>query len=372
MSSPTDDQSAEPGGFRAPTGVVKYLLIPAVLVGSLLFIVGAANFGPMSRDITSPDGIPCDLPVQQDFAGCVQFEEGRSGSYTAEQSPLPAADRPFVRVEQPNNEVRLWVALASLAVVGAIALLGPSLLWRRDLRGYEPRLGRVGPKSPANLLGAIALAGVGLWAAAGFIASDRFVGAVVLGVLWLCVAPSLLGLLDSWTIAITGARSRSKGDDRAGWLGSMEREAELTRLQTLHERFIAVAGIDLALFVLWFSADADLRTALRVADVARQGGSYIVEPKGTGIVLAFGLLLSLMLALAFVPTAVQIRKLATEHVNAALQGLDWDADYAAAKQQRDARKAVLGIDQPLHSRFQQALVISAPLLTSLGTSILSI
>lgn len=372
MSNPADDQGAEPGGSRVPIRFSEHLLILAVLIASLVFIVCAANFGPMSRDFTSPDGIPCDLPVEQAAAGCVPFEEGSSGSYTAEQSPLAATDRPFVRVEQPNNEVRLWVSLASLAVVGAIVLLGPSLVWHRDLAEYEPRLGGRGPKSLANLLGAVLLAGVGLWAAAGYIVSDRFVGAIVLGVLWLCVTPSLVGLLDSWTIAMTGARSRRGSDAGADWVGSMGRERELTRLQTLHERFIALAGIDLALFVLWFSADADLRAALRVADVARQGGSYLVEPSGTGIVLAFGLLLSLMLALAFVPTAVQIRKLATEHCDAAVHGLDWDADYAAAKQQCDARMAVLGIDQPLHRRFQQALVITAPLLTSLGTSFISI
>ena len=278
--------------------------------------------------------------------------------------------RSFVRIEQPNNDARIWTALASLAVVGAVLLLGPSIVWRRKgLGAYAPKDGPLVVKSWWNVPPAAVLLVAGLAGAVSYFAEGQYVAGIVLAVLWIGVTPSVVEILDCWTVAAAGAECTEHAPAPAG---SIERERELLGFSSLHERFVAVAAIELTLFVLWLAADARLRTALRVADVARQGGSYLVDPSGTGFVVAVGLLLAMLLAVAYVPTAVQIRTLAAGHIDAALADADWTSDYAEAKKQRDARVTTMSLDQPLHRQFQRALTVAAPLLASLGTAYLSI
>lgn len=75
-------------------------------------------------------------------------------------------------------------------------------------------------------------------------------------------------------------------------------------------------------------------------------------------------------ALAFFPAASEIRRHAEHLIDETLAGMDDGADFAESSKQRAALAARLGADQPLQARFQSAVIVAAPLATSLFSSLI--
>ena len=367
------DQPTDP--HLRPVAETRRVSTPWVLMATsfgaaLVAVVLVSVFAGLGGELAQPAGLPCDRSVSATSGPCVLFEE-RSPFREAEVTELGADELPFVRIEQPNDLVEVWASAASFAVVLAAAAAMLSLWWRRELERFAPSGTTVfGVKSPVNLVVALVPACLAAVYGGGALVDGDVVEGIVLIVLWLCATPALVALFDCALVAFEGAGASALDSAQTDGSGSV-RERELVALQSLHEKFIGLLGGLLATFVLWLAIDAQLRSAVLVSEVARQNGSYLVEPAETGRVFFWGILLTALLVIGFVPTHLRIRSESAALVEEASAELDWETDFAEAQKQRDARLRALGLDQPLHTRFQNAVAIGAPLLTSVGSSFVS-
>lgn len=333
--------------------------LPAwIIVAALAYVALIAIFPRVSDDITEISGVPCDLPVEGDG----MCQRVGSSDDAAFPTALDLADRPFERIRKPSSEILVWSALGAFAVVSAVALGAAAIHWRKDLGRYPPEGGRLGAKSGGNLVAAAVLAGLGLAAAVGAALSAQYVQAIVLAALWCSAAPSIAAAADCWTIA-----------DSRPWMADAalsERVTRLRELGRLHDRFVALLGGQVTIYVLWLSADVEVKGSTSRTELARQGGDFLNDPHLHGLVVLWGAVLTGLLALAYFPAASAVRTHADDLVDETLSGLEETRDYAEFGRQRAALGSMLGADQPLQARFQGAVIVAAPLFTSLMSSLL--
>jgi hypothetical protein len=356
-----DDLSVE----QRPMWVVLAPVVAILLV--LAYFVAIKRLPYEDADFTTTPSLPCDRP-EDESAECeptpaLPPQDGRA--YEIDRippTPLEADQRPFVRIDKPRDEIRLWSTFGGLASVGSLVLGAIAVAWLRGSRPFTPRPG-LSLKSPWSLAWGLGIAATAVGFTFSNLPSTGRGSALVIFTMWVGAVPALIGVFNCWVIVNLGA-DQFVGPDR-------DHESLIVELRDLHERYVTLLGTQVTLYVLWLSAREEALAAIHETALARMGGTFLRPPAFTSTVVALGLLFTALLAVCYLPTASCLRRIARRHVKMATEDVDW-TDYRGAADLVAARSTAVGLDYSLPDRFQKTVVVAAPLISAILPSVLSL
>lgn len=241
-----------------------------------------------------------------------------------------------------------WAVTSSLTITVAVILFFPTLARRRKQNAEfsPPELGGIwwDAKERLNVITPLVFALVAPVAGFGFrlelsIESPGWLPTLAL---WIVTFVAMVSLLDVHSIATKGAEQFS--------LTTWEGVKRVNRLRSHLDNYLSVLAAQIAAWVLLFAV--------------------VVED--TIFVLAEGGFLTGLLALIYLPTALAVDRLASTMVEARTKNLDWETDFLASRQLRDAYRRELGLDQTLRERFEKGFYVGAPLATALFSSFVNV
>ena len=341
--------AGKPSGKKEPTpgeakDVSDWNLALVVAAVSALFVVLFVAYSALDVPKLSP---ACDRP--EDAAG-VSVCQSSSRSSTKMSAP-------FVRVTSPHVERFAWRTASAALVTVVLVLLVPSYRWWRELRED------LGPERGArsNWLVPVALALL----VAGLVVPTR-----VSRFNWLLILTAIPTLI-SWFAAVPAMATVLDVHATASLGHPQLQEAQTTgvvtakRLREYLRRSVAILGLQIAAWVVWYGAAVRLTDALAAAGLARQGGTYSVTPDGSISVIVYGAVLTALLAFAFVVASSALDRRARGIADILINRDQRQADSEEARKLRAVYYEEMGVERSQRSRFEGSVAISAPLLGAL-------
>lgn len=270
----------------------------------------------------------------------------------------------------PQQFSLVWVLAADAAAALVLAVV--AWRWRRVLLGVfpdcPPGAGRwlLGTKRPVNVLGVLAFAaavalqlpyGPNFDLARSYGVEFHFGAleeAIVRAPIWLASVPVLLSvvtILDVYEVARRGG-NRFVPPDEA-------RVSEFVTLRQTLDSSLWLLGFQLGLWVVSQAAVAEYVIAVASAD--SPGAS--AEPTAGTTIVVMGAVVTAILALLYVPTALAVDAVAMKMLDAAdrLGGVEGVV--------ADDLRPRVGVDQSVQERLYKGLSIAAPLAGALVTTL---
>lgn len=204
----------------------------------------------------------------------------------------------FVRVIPPFVErIAWWTASGALLTLVLAMLIPSSRWWHRLRRDLGPRRGALSdmlvPVALASLVSVLVLLPV--------VGSESRLFSTLIAiptaVSWLAAVPAIAALLDVHATASLGHPALERSETTG--------VAAVRRLRQYLDRLVAILGLQIAAWVVWYGALVRLLDAKDTAGLARQGGTFNVTPRGSISVIVNGTLATALLAFVFLACGVK-------------------------------------------------------------------
>jgi hypothetical protein len=286
----------------------------------------------------------------------------------------------FYRPPCPQQFAWVWISSVYLVLAGVVGVL--SYRWRRDLidelgdgpAGHGPLL--LHARHVVNVLvpgifGAVLVTnflGLGQYGPAfDFTLADHAVVVTPLVAAIVAAGPPVVSIFDIHTVA-RGAGGPFVPPDAAT-------PRRIVALRQALDRFLLVLG---ALLGAWLVASAangeylvtvtELVAAAGAGGEGAGGGEGPLGPTVGNTVIAGGVVLSALLALLYVPTALAVDDVAAQVLELRSQQIGEEHDPDTAEELRERLRAELASGRSVTDRFSTGLSIAAPLTSAVFTT----